>query len=169
MSHRHYCYVSGHDWQCSDGCACICGLPMEQGDHSDCPVELRACPEHKDETEQQMTARVHRSRDRLHQPVRKARAAASPLPMWLRRRRSRHCCWLLPVVRSRVRELQPRNPRPTLRLPLSGCARQIETSFADRLGKAPSEMMQQTSHCVAFFELAVSQINELATHFELSV
>ena len=56
MSHRHYCYVSGHDWQCSDNCECICGVLMEEGDHSDCPVELRACPEHKDETEQQMTA-----------------------------------------------------------------------------------------------------------------
>jgi len=29
--------------------------------------------------------------------------------------------------------------------------------------------MHQTSHCVAFFELAVSKINELATHPELSV
>jgi hypothetical protein len=24
----------------------ICGLPMEGNEHSDCPVELRACPEH---------------------------------------------------------------------------------------------------------------------------
>jgi hypothetical protein len=29
--------------------------------------------------------------------------------------------------------------------------------------------MQQTSHCVAFFELAISQINDLATYMELSV
>jgi len=56
MSHRHYCCVEGHDWQCSDDCNCICDLPMEGHDHSDCPVELRACPEHKDETGQQMTA-----------------------------------------------------------------------------------------------------------------
>ena len=54
--HRHYCDVAGHEWQCGGNCECICGLPMEQGNHSDCPVELRACPEHKDETDQQMTA-----------------------------------------------------------------------------------------------------------------
>ena len=50
MSHRHHCDVTGHDFECSDDCECFCGLPMEQGDHSDCPVELRACPEHRDET-----------------------------------------------------------------------------------------------------------------------
>ena len=54
--HMHYCDVAGHEWQCGGNCDCICGLPMEQGNHSDCPVELRACPEHKDETDQQMTA-----------------------------------------------------------------------------------------------------------------
>jgi len=54
--HRHYCDVAGHEWQCGGNCNCICGLPMEGNDHSDCPVELRPCPEHKDETEQQMTA-----------------------------------------------------------------------------------------------------------------
>jgi hypothetical protein len=46
MSHRHYCDYAGHDWQCSGDCECCCGLPMERHDHSDCPVELRACPEH---------------------------------------------------------------------------------------------------------------------------
>jgi hypothetical protein len=46
MSHRHYCDFAGHDWQCGRDCECICGLPMEGHDHSDCPVELRACPEH---------------------------------------------------------------------------------------------------------------------------
>jgi hypothetical protein len=47
MSHKHYCDVEGHEWQCSDStCICICGEPMEEGDHSECPVELRACPEH---------------------------------------------------------------------------------------------------------------------------
>jgi hypothetical protein len=25
---------------------CICDEPMEDGDHSECPIELRACPEH---------------------------------------------------------------------------------------------------------------------------
>ena len=46
MSHRHYCDYAGHDWQCDGDCECICGLPMEGNDHSECPVELRACPEH---------------------------------------------------------------------------------------------------------------------------
>jgi hypothetical protein len=46
MSHRHYCDFAGHDWQCSEDCECICGLPMEGNDHGDCSVELRACPEH---------------------------------------------------------------------------------------------------------------------------
>ena len=44
--HRHFCEVVGHDWQCGDDCICICGLPMEGHDHSDCPIELRACAEH---------------------------------------------------------------------------------------------------------------------------
>jgi hypothetical protein len=51
MSHRHYCDQAEHDWQCSQDCECICGLPMEGNDHSECPVELRACPGHA--TEQQ--------------------------------------------------------------------------------------------------------------------
>jgi hypothetical protein len=58
MSHRHFCDVAGHYWEC-DGvrpgffgaapspCICFCGTSPEVGDHSDCPVELRACPEHK--------------------------------------------------------------------------------------------------------------------------
>ncbi len=44
--HRHFCEVYGHDWQCAEDCECICGLPMEGYAHSECPVELRACPEH---------------------------------------------------------------------------------------------------------------------------
>jgi hypothetical protein len=44
--HRHFCDAEGHDWQCSGDCECICGLPMEGHDHSECPVELRPCPEH---------------------------------------------------------------------------------------------------------------------------
>ena len=43
LMHRHFCEVVGHDWQCGEDCECICGLPMEGHDHSDCPVELRAC------------------------------------------------------------------------------------------------------------------------------
>jgi hypothetical protein len=49
MGHRHYCDFAGHDWQCSGDCECCCGLPMEGHDHSDCPIELRACPEHEAE------------------------------------------------------------------------------------------------------------------------
>jgi len=56
ITHKHWCGDYGHEYECSDGCECICGLPMEGHDHGDCPVELRACPEHKDETERQMTA-----------------------------------------------------------------------------------------------------------------
>jgi len=49
MSHKHYCGVEGHEWQCDDGtCVCICGDLMEEGDHSECFVELRECPEHQD-------------------------------------------------------------------------------------------------------------------------
>ena len=48
MSHKHYCDVGGHEWVCTDiTCECICGKLMEDGDHSECPIELRACPEHQ--------------------------------------------------------------------------------------------------------------------------
>jgi hypothetical protein len=47
--HRHFCDITGHDWQCSDNRECICGLSMEKHDHSDCPVELRPCPKHRAE------------------------------------------------------------------------------------------------------------------------
>jgi hypothetical protein len=68
MSHRHFCDYAGHDWEC-DGFAlrplagntepseCYClrhQVPMEEGDHSRCPVELLACPEHLDEQLDQM-------------------------------------------------------------------------------------------------------------------
>lgn len=47
MSHAHYCDVAGHEWLCrSVDCLCICQIRLEDGDHSQCPVELRACPEH---------------------------------------------------------------------------------------------------------------------------
>jgi hypothetical protein len=50
MSHRHYCGVEGHDWVCTDStCECICGGTMEHGDHSECAVELRDCPEHSEQ------------------------------------------------------------------------------------------------------------------------
>jgi hypothetical protein len=53
-SHRHWCEVYGHNYQCLEDCECICGLPMNGNDHSDCPVELRPCPEHKAEQERHM-------------------------------------------------------------------------------------------------------------------
>ncbi len=47
--HRHYCDVAGHEYECSNDCECFCGLPMEGHDHSDCPIELRACAEHAEQ------------------------------------------------------------------------------------------------------------------------
>ncbi len=52
--HRHFCDAEGHDWQCNADCECICGLPMEGHDHSECPVELRPCPEHAPEFQRRM-------------------------------------------------------------------------------------------------------------------
>src|ERR1700687_4860622 len=63
MSHRHYCDHAGHFWECEGAalrplagdtepfvCTCIHHqVPMEDGDHSQCTVELLACPEHRDE------------------------------------------------------------------------------------------------------------------------
>lgn len=68
MSHRHFCDYAGHEWEC-DGFAlrplagetepseCYClrhQVPMKEGDHSRCPVELLACPEHREKQLQQM-------------------------------------------------------------------------------------------------------------------
>jgi hypothetical protein len=66
MSHRHFCDVAGHYWECpgkalrggdSEPSVCIslpCGRPLEGYDHSGCndPVELLACPEHIEEERQ---------------------------------------------------------------------------------------------------------------------
>lgn len=49
--HKHFCEIAGHEWQCSDQCECICGMPMERHDHSDCPVMLLPCPKHAAEPE----------------------------------------------------------------------------------------------------------------------
>ena len=63
MSHRHFCDVAGHYWECRGKalrggdaepsvCICLpCGRPLEGYDHSGCndPVELLACPEHIEE------------------------------------------------------------------------------------------------------------------------
>jgi hypothetical protein len=71
-SHRHFCGIAGHDWQCSDNCECICGLPMNGNDHSECPVELRECPEHEFQQGQQMPEEAPealRNSRKLHWPV----------------------------------------------------------------------------------------------------
>lgn len=54
FSHQHGCLVEGHYYDCAEDCECLCGLPMNGNDHSDCPVELRECPDHKFQRGQQM-------------------------------------------------------------------------------------------------------------------
>lgn len=63
MSHRHYCDYAGHEWECSgtalrslagdmEPSVCMCAVhqvSLADGDHSECPVELLVCPEHRDE------------------------------------------------------------------------------------------------------------------------
>jgi hypothetical protein len=65
MPHVHYCDIGGHEWECQGKalrpdagdtepsvCMCMnCGVPMERGDHSNCPVELLTCPAHLEELE----------------------------------------------------------------------------------------------------------------------
>jgi hypothetical protein len=51
MAHQHFyfCADGGHAWQCdSSACMCFCDVPMEQGDPTECPVELRAGQQHQD-------------------------------------------------------------------------------------------------------------------------
>ena len=59
MSHQHFCDFAGHYWECdgtavrlfaSEASVCLCmdhGVPMEEGDHSNCSIELLSCPEHR--------------------------------------------------------------------------------------------------------------------------
>lgn len=62
MSHKHFCEVARHWFDC-DGkalrrgdtepsvCLCdTCGLPLGEGDHDQCqnPVDFVSCPEHRD-------------------------------------------------------------------------------------------------------------------------
>lgn len=68
LSHRHFCDVAGHWWECEgkaprlgdkepSACVCdACHAPLEQGDHSRWKnrVELVACPEHRDEERRRM-------------------------------------------------------------------------------------------------------------------
>ena len=63
MAHRHWCDVYGHEWDCegtalrhlagdTEPSVCMCirhRVPMEEGDHSECSIELVACPEHREE------------------------------------------------------------------------------------------------------------------------
>ena len=58
--HKHWCDYAGHEWDCSgtairlmgtEPTPCFClthGLDMEDGDHSECRIELVPCPEHRD-------------------------------------------------------------------------------------------------------------------------
>jgi hypothetical protein len=62
--HKHWCDVRGHEWECqgtavrplrgdTEPTPCYCfnhqGVLMEDGDHSQCSIELLACPEHRDQ------------------------------------------------------------------------------------------------------------------------
>ena len=57
-SHRHWCAVEAHYYDRAEVCVCIYGLPMNSDDHSECPVELRECPEHEFRQGQQMAEEV---------------------------------------------------------------------------------------------------------------
>ena len=58
--HRHACDY-GHYWECegtavrmesTEPSVCMClnhGVPMEQGDHSNCSTEIITCPKHRAE------------------------------------------------------------------------------------------------------------------------
>lgn len=60
--HQHFCDFVGHYWDCPGSAIrsllgqfepslCICmehQVPMEEGDHSQCSIELLVCPEHRD-------------------------------------------------------------------------------------------------------------------------
>ncbi len=63
MSHKHWCDFAGHEWECegtalrvfagdTEPSVCMCAIhrvPFEEGDHSQCEMELIACPEHHEE------------------------------------------------------------------------------------------------------------------------
>jgi|SRR5664279_6462211 len=75
MSHRHFCDAAGHDWYCegralrlgaNEPSDCICVVhqtAMEEGDHTSCPIELLACPEHRDEQQRKMKDAVSKCGD----------------------------------------------------------------------------------------------------------
>ena len=62
--HQHFCDFAGHYWECqgtalrwiagnTEPTVCTClshgGISMEVGDHSECSIELLACPVHRDD------------------------------------------------------------------------------------------------------------------------
>jgi hypothetical protein len=63
LSHNHFCDYAGHEWECAgtalrplagdtEPSVCMCAVhqvPLADGDHNECPIELLACPEHRDE------------------------------------------------------------------------------------------------------------------------
>jgi hypothetical protein len=63
LSHSHFCDFAGHEWECTgtalrplagdtEPSVCMCAMhqvPLADGDHNECPIELLACPEHRDE------------------------------------------------------------------------------------------------------------------------
>ena len=63
MSHRHFCDFASHTWECAgtalrplagdtESSVCMClvhQVTLADGDHGECPVELLACPEHRDQ------------------------------------------------------------------------------------------------------------------------
>jgi len=69
MSHHHFCNVAGHEWECegialrplagdTEPSVCMClvhQVSMERGDHSQCSIELLACPEHLPQQIRQMS------------------------------------------------------------------------------------------------------------------
>ncbi len=76
MSHRHFCDVAGHEWECegtairhlagdTEPTVCMCirhRSEMEDGrDHSECSIELLACPEHREE----QLRRINENRTKL--------------------------------------------------------------------------------------------------------
>jgi hypothetical protein len=78
MSHRHFCDFAGHNWQCNGTCECICGLPMEGNDHSKCPVELRACPDHSAEQQRSIEEAMSSEPDAAF--MQESNEGESPLP-----------------------------------------------------------------------------------------
>jgi len=76
--HNHYCEEYGHEYECDGDCECICGLPMNGNDHTDCPIELRPCPEHKAEFERGLAEARSRAMQPEMEPLSETQDAAGP-------------------------------------------------------------------------------------------